>query len=107
MGGYEVGDYEFGWLGGWVGVDWGGWGPAQNAHSGIKRNDFLTLLFAMIFSNMPLYQSSRGIRACCISSSQVMLISHLSKSNKDMYCIEILYKYDHRPPSKEGKTCRQ
>ena len=90
---------------GWVG--WDRWGPAQNAHSGIKRNDFLTLLFAMIFSNMPLYQSSRGIRACCISSSQVMLISHLSKSNKDMYCIEILYKYDHRPPSKEGKACSQ
>ena len=24
-----------------------------------------------------------------------MWISHLNKSNKDVYCIEILYKYDH------------
>ena len=26
MGGYEVGDYEFGWLGGWVGLGWIGVG---------------------------------------------------------------------------------
>ena len=25
----------------------------------------------------------------------MMMISHLNKSNKDVYCIEILYKYDH------------
>jgi len=24
MGGYEVGDYEFGWLGGWGGLGWVG-----------------------------------------------------------------------------------
>ena len=44
---------------------------------------------------MPRCWSSRGIQVCCTSSSQVMLVSYLSKSNKDMYCIEILYKYDH------------
>lgn len=85
-----------GFGGGFVG-DLVGVGGLLKMHTQASRgNDFSTLLFAMIFSNMPLYQSSRGIRACCISSSQVMLISHLSKSNKDMYCIEILYKYDHR-----------
>ena len=42
-----------------------------------------------------IWWSSRGIQACFTSSSQVMLISHLNKSSEDMYCREILYKYDH------------
>ena len=33
-----------------------------------------------------------------------MLISHLSKSNKDMYCIEILFKYDHAQIVMEGRN---
>ena len=46
-------------------------------------------------TNLYICWSSRDIRACFTSSSQVMWISHLNKSNKDVYCIEILYKYDH------------
>ena len=78
------------------GGDWGGGGPAQNAHSGIEREWFLNAaLRHNMVQNLYTWWSSRDIQACFTSSSQVMMISHLNKSNKDVYCIEILYKYDH------------
>ena len=87
------------WVGVWVGFGmfWGlgVGGPAQNAHSGVKREWFLDAALRHNTWLLPRCWSSRDIQACCISSSQVKWISHLSKSNKDMYCIEILYKYDH------------
>ena len=50
-----------------------------------------------------IWWSSRDIQACFSSSSQVMLISHLNKSSEDIYCREILYKYDHTRPLYDGR----
>ena len=47
---------------------------------------------------------SQSISKCCTFSSQVNWISHASKSNKGVYCIEILYKYDHTYKSKWHTT---
>ena len=108
---YYIWSFEGGcvWGVGWglcVCVCWGGGGegPAQNAHSGVKREWFLDAALRHNTWLLPRCWSSRDIQACCISSSQVKWISHLSKSNKDMYCIEILYKYDHNFESNDITT---
>ena len=86
----------------WVGVGvwmfWGFWGRGACSKCTLRRQEGMIsqrCSSPQHLAMMPRYWSSRGIQVCCTSSSQVMLVSYLSKSNKDMYCIEILYKYDH------------
>lgn len=83
----------------WVGclregvVDVKGFGgrPVPIAHMGIEIGNFSTQLFATTESCCQDYgRSSRGIHVYLSLSSQVMLISYLSKSNKASTYIEIL-----------------
>lgn len=89
--------------GGWFLVCWGGRGACSKCTLGHREGMISQRCSSPQHSAiMPWCWSSRGIQACCASSSQVMMVSYLSKSNKDMYCIEILYKYDHNCGKKEG-----
>jgi hypothetical protein len=65
--------------------------PVPIAHMGIEIGNFSTQLFATTESCCQDYgRSSRGIHVYLSLSSQVMLISYLSKSNKASTYIEIL-----------------
>ena len=88
------------WVGVWVGFGmfWGFGGRGACSKCTLRRQEGMIsqrCSSPQHLAMMPRCWSSRGIQVCCTSSSQVMLVSYLSKSNKDMYCIEILYKYDH------------
>ena len=101
--------WVYGWfVGGWfVGCWWGRRGGACSKCILRHREGMISQRCSspQHLAVMPRCWSSRGIQACCASSSQVMMVSYLSKSNKDVYCIEILDKYDHGSHHYE-ETCR-
>ena len=68
-----------------------GWGGLFKLHFWASNgNVYSTLLFATAHAMKQWCRSSRGIQKCLVLSSQVMLTSYLSMSNKDVYCKEIL-----------------
>ena len=63
----------------------GGGGLFKVHHRETRGNDFSSQLVATAISLSCCCRYPRGVQLCYSLSSQVMLISHLSKSNKDMY----------------------